>query len=147
MGARCLLLRSRIQNDPGPVPDAAEPLPRARGSDSRIEVNQAGAEKDPSHTSLFQGSSTKRVESIGGFLVQTFDWRWIFLVNLPICAVGIVLTLLFVPETRDPAVSRHIDVPGLLTLSMAIICIVLALIEENEWGWSSVCILSLCVVA
>ncbi len=80
---------------------------------------------------------------IGGFLVQTFDWRWIFLVNLPICAVGIVLTLLFVPETRDPSVSRHIDVPGLLTLTMAIFCLVLAIIEGNEWGWSSVSILLL----
>jgi len=71
---------------------------------------------------------------IGGFLVQTLDWRWIFLVNLPICAVGIVLTLLFVPETRDPSVSRRIDVPGLLTLTMAIFCLVLAIIEGNEWG-------------
>ena len=73
---------------------------------------------------------------IGGFLVQTFDWRWIFLVNLPICAVGIVLTLLCVPETRDPAVSRRLDVPGLLTLTMAIM-------EGQEWGWSSVPMLSL----
>jgi EmrB/QacA subfamily drug resistance transporter len=80
---------------------------------------------------------------IGGFLVQTFDWRWIFLVNLPICAVGIVLTLLFVPETRDPAVSKRLDVPGLLTLTMAIFCLVLATIEGNEWGWSSVPMLSL----
>ncbi len=36
------MLRSRIQNDPGPVPDAAEPLPGARGSDSSIEVNLFG---------------------------------------------------------------------------------------------------------
>src|SRR5205807_2060801 len=34
-------------------------------------------------------------------------------------------------------------VPGLLTLSMAIICFVLAIIEGNEWGWSSVPILAL----
>ncbi len=54
-----------------------------------------------------------------------------------------MLTLLFVPETRDPSVSRHIDVPGLLTLTMAIVCLVLAIIEGNEWGWSSVPILSL----
>ena len=80
---------------------------------------------------------------IGGLLVQVLDWRWIFLVNLPICAVGIVMTVLFVPETRDPSVSRHIDVPGLLTLTMAIFCLVLAVIEGNEWGWSSVPILSL----
>src|SRR6266567_6273995 len=71
MGTRCLLLRSRIQNDPGPVPDAAEALPRTRGSDSSIEVNQAGAEEDPSHASLFQVSSTKRVENMGMAMPQT----------------------------------------------------------------------------
>src|SRR3989442_2206972 len=60
MGARCPLLRIRIQNGPGPVPDAAEPLPGACGSGSRIEVNQAGAQEDPSHASLFQGSSTRK---------------------------------------------------------------------------------------
>jgi EmrB/QacA subfamily drug resistance transporter len=80
---------------------------------------------------------------IGGLLVQTFDWRWIFLVNLPICAVGIVLALLCVPETRDPSVSRHIDVPGLLTLTLAILCLVVAINQGNEWGWSSVPMLSL----
>jgi EmrB/QacA subfamily drug resistance transporter len=80
---------------------------------------------------------------IGGFLVQAFDWRSIFLVNLPICAVGIVLTLLFVPETRDTSMSRRIDMPGLLTLTVAILCLVVAIIEGNEWGWSSVPILSL----
>ena len=80
---------------------------------------------------------------IGGLLVQAFDWRWIFLVNLPIAAVGIVLTVLRVPETRGSALSRRIDVPGLLTLTMAILCLVVAIIEGNEWGWSSVPILSL----
>jgi EmrB/QacA subfamily drug resistance transporter len=80
---------------------------------------------------------------IGGFLVQAFDWRWIFLVNLPICAVGSVLTLLCVPETGGTSVSRRLDTPGLLTLTMAILCLVLAIIEGNQWGWSSVPILSL----
>lgn len=80
---------------------------------------------------------------IGGLLVQALDWRWIFLINLPIGAVGIVLTLLFVPETRAPSVSRRIDVPGLLTLTMAIVCLAVAILEGHAWGWSSVPILSL----
>ena len=80
---------------------------------------------------------------IGGLLVQAFDWHWIFLVNLPIAAVGIVLTVLFVPETRGSSVIRRLDVPGLLTLTMAILCLVLAILEGNEWGWSSVPMLSL----
>lgn len=80
---------------------------------------------------------------IGGLLIQAFDWRWIFLVNLPIAAVGIVLTVLCVPETRGSSVIRRIDMPGLLTLTMAILCLVLAILEGNEWGWSSVPMLSL----
>src|SRR5438105_1256283 len=60
MGTRCPLLRSRLQNGPGPVPDAAESLPGACSSDSCIEVNQTDAQEDPSHASLFQGSSTRK---------------------------------------------------------------------------------------
>jgi MFS family permease len=42
---------------------------------------------------------------IGGFLVQTFDWRWIFLVNLPICAVGSVILFVMVEVwQREPIV-------------------------------------------
>jgi EmrB/QacA subfamily drug resistance transporter len=80
---------------------------------------------------------------IGGLLVQAFDWRWIFLVNLPIGALGIVLTVLCVPETRGSSMSRRLDVAGLLTLTMAILCLVLAILEGNEWGWFSVPMLSL----
>ena len=65
---------------------------------------------------------------LGGFLVQNFDWRWIFFVNLPFCVIGLVMVTLFVPETRDPRTTRSIDVPGMLTLSAAMFCLVLAII-------------------
>ena len=80
---------------------------------------------------------------IGGFLVQTFGWPWIFIVNLPVCLVGLMMLLLFVPETRDPHVGKRIDVPGMLTLTAAIFCLVLAIIEGNDWTWTSLPILSL----
>ena len=80
---------------------------------------------------------------IGGFLVQTFGWPWIFFVNLPVCLVGLVMLLLFVPETRDPHVGKRIDVPGMLTLTAAIFCFVLAIIEGNDWNWTSLPILAL----
>ncbi len=34
---------------------------------------------------------------LGGFLVQNFDWRWIFFVNLPFCVVGLIMVAIFVP--------------------------------------------------
>jgi EmrB/QacA subfamily drug resistance transporter len=80
---------------------------------------------------------------LGGFLVQQFDWRWIFFVNLPFCLIGLVLLALFVPETREKGVSRRIDVPGVITLSAAMFCLALAIIEGNDWGWNSTTILSL----
>jgi EmrB/QacA subfamily drug resistance transporter len=80
---------------------------------------------------------------LGGFLVQNFDWRWIFFVNLPFCIVGLFMVALFVPETREQGTSKKLDPLGLLTLSIAMFCLVLAIIQGNDWGWTSTPILSL----
>ena len=80
---------------------------------------------------------------LGGFLVQNFDWRWIFFVNLPFCIVGLIMVAMFVPETREPGTSKKLDPLGLLTLSIAMFCLVLAIIQGNDWGWTSTPVLSL----
>nr|MBA2284537.1 DHA2 family efflux MFS transporter permease subunit [Ktedonobacteraceae bacterium] len=80
---------------------------------------------------------------LGGFLVQNFDWRWIFFVNLPFCLIGIVMVALFVPETRQIGTSKRIDLPGLLTMSAAMLCLVLGIMQGNAWGWLSAPILAL----
>jgi drug resistance transporter, EmrB/QacA subfamily len=80
---------------------------------------------------------------LGGFLVETFDWRYIFLINLPFCVVGLIMVALFVPETSNPKVSKHIDVLGIIFLSIAIFCLVLAITQGNSWGWTSIITLSL----
>jgi EmrB/QacA subfamily drug resistance transporter len=80
---------------------------------------------------------------LGGFLVQNFDWRWIFFVNLPFCIVGLVMVAMFVPETREHGTSKKLDPLGLLTLSTAMFCLVLAIIQGNDWGWTSTPVLSL----
>jgi EmrB/QacA subfamily drug resistance transporter len=48
----------------------------------------------------------------GGWLVEVASWRWVFLINLPVAAAVVVVTQRHVPESRDPAASRHVDVPG-----------------------------------
>lgn len=80
---------------------------------------------------------------LGGFLVENFDWRWIFFVNLPFCIMGLIMVALFVPETSSSRVSKRLDVAGTLTLSVAIFCLVLAIIQGNGWGWSSPAIIGL----
>ncbi len=80
---------------------------------------------------------------LGGILIENFDWRWIFYVNLPFCVVGLFMVYRFVPESRDPNATRAIDVLGFLTLSVGMFCLVFAIIEGNDWGWGSAGILGL----
>lgn len=49
---------------------------------------------------------------LGGWLVDSVNWRWIFLINLPLAAVTIVVALKHVPETFDPRQSGRFDIGG-----------------------------------
>ncbi len=80
---------------------------------------------------------------LGGVLVQTIGWPWIFLVNLPLGLAGLLMIARFVPETRDPQASQRVDATGILTLSAALLCLVMAVIEGNTWGWTSMPTMSL----
>ena len=42
---------------------------------------------------------------VGGFITTYFTWRWIFWINLPMAALGIVLATLFIPNVRGETVS------------------------------------------
>ncbi|MEV6495851.1 MFS transporter, partial [Actinoplanes sp. NPDC051633] len=52
---------------------------------------------------------------LGGWLVEVADWRLIFLINVPLAAVVLWVTARHVPESRNPAAAREIDVTGVLT--------------------------------
>jgi predicted MFS family arabinose efflux permease len=49
---------------------------------------------------------------VGGWLVE-HDWRWAFWLNVPLALVVVTLALKFVPESRNPLASKHIDVIGI----------------------------------
>lgn len=72
---------------------------------------------------------------IGGLLIGALGWRWVFLVNLPLCLAGVALTLLFVPEV-PPREKRPVDLPGQVLAFMALTCLVGAVIEGGHRGWS-----------
>jgi EmrB/QacA subfamily drug resistance transporter len=82
----------------------------------------------------------------GGMLTSWLSWRWIFLVNIPIGVVAIVLGLRQLHESSDPEHSR-LDPLGLVTLTIGLLCGILALIEGNSRGWTSTEIVALIVVA
>ncbi|SNY72609.1 MFS transporter [Paractinoplanes atraurantiacus] len=52
---------------------------------------------------------------LGGWLVGIGDWRYIFLINVPLAAIVLLVAARHVPESRNPDASGHIDYVGVLT--------------------------------
>jgi EmrB/QacA subfamily drug resistance transporter len=69
---------------------------------------------------------------LGGWLVQTAGWRWVFLLNLPLAAVVVAVTSRHVPETRDQGAHRGFDIAGAALAVLALAGITYALIEAPE---------------
>lgn len=72
---------------------------------------------------------------VGGWLVTDVDWRWIFLVNLPIALVCVVGALRYVPDTKDPSAVKGTDVPGVLLSATGLALVIFGLIEGRSYGW------------
>lgn len=71
---------------------------------------------------------------LGGLLVAALDWRWVFLVNLPLCAIGVALTLAVVPEA-PPRARKPLDLPGQALALVAVTALIGAVIEGGRRGW------------
>ena len=70
---------------------------------------------------------------LGGWLVEHASWRWVFFINLPIAVVVVAITLLRVPESRDPERRREsLDWLGALLATFSLGSIVFALIEPSH---------------
>jgi EmrB/QacA subfamily drug resistance transporter len=80
---------------------------------------------------------------LGGIITEHISWNWIFYVNVPVGAAGVLAALLVVPESRDTSREQRLDLPGLLTSGIGLLAIVFALIEAHRYGWTSALILSL----
>jgi EmrB/QacA subfamily drug resistance transporter len=84
---------------------------------------------------------------IGGVLTEHIGWSWIFFINVPVGLLGIVVARLAIAESRDTSHEQRLDLPGLLTSALALFALIYGLIEANNYGWTSVRILSLFGVA
>jgi EmrB/QacA subfamily drug resistance transporter len=73
---------------------------------------------------------------LGGALVDALSWRAVFLVNLPVGLLAIVLTALYVPESRAPH-PRRTDPVGQVLVVAALGSLTYAIIEGNRAGWLS----------
>ncbi|MEV4312258.1 MFS transporter [Actinocrispum sp. NPDC049592] len=83
---------------------------------------------------------------LGGALVDGLGWRSIFWINVPIVALALVGTALFVPESRAPR-ARRFDPVGQILVVLVLGSVVFAIIESGRQGWGSPLIVGLLVVA
>ena len=83
---------------------------------------------------------------VGGLLTEHLGWEWIFFVNVPIGIAAIALTELRLPNiaAQDPS---PIDVPGVLTFTASLFCLIFALIRGNPEGWSDPLIVGLLIAS
>lgn len=70
---------------------------------------------------------------LGGVLIDAFDWRWIFFVNLPFGVIAVVLVWLWVPrlETR----SHSYDIPGIVLSGLGMFLLVFGIQQGESHGW------------
>jgi EmrB/QacA subfamily drug resistance transporter len=71
---------------------------------------------------------------LGGWLIQHASWRWAFLINAPLAAAVIVISLWHVPESRNSAASS-IDWLGALLATLGLGGVVYGFIESTNLGW------------
>ena len=74
---------------------------------------------------------------LGGILTDVLNWHWIFLVNVPVGVLVVLLTLKLVPSSEGIGEARRLDVAGAVTVTVALMLAVYAIVNGNENGWAS----------
>jgi EmrB/QacA subfamily drug resistance transporter len=78
--------------------------------------------------------------SLGGFLIDTAGWRWIFFVSLPVALAAAFMAWKVLPETASDRSQYSIDPMGMATLLLTVVSLILALqqIAKSGVGWVAI---------
>ena len=83
---------------------------------------------------------------LGGVLVDTWSWRAVFWFNVIFGFAAFAVAALTVRESADPH-GRTLDIPGLITGALAVVSVTFAIIEGESYGYRTIWVLALFVVA
>lgn len=82
---------------------------------------------------------------LGGWLITSLSWRFVFFINVPLAAVAVTVAQRHVPETRDEdEPSRVPDVPGALIVAVGLGALAFGLIEDKA-AWTVVGLVAIVV--
>jgi EmrB/QacA subfamily drug resistance transporter len=89
--------------------------------------------------------------SVGGFLIETLGWQWVFFIAVPFGLIGAALAWFVLPQTNRAEETEtgkeRFDWWGALTFAAAIAFALLGLTFGNSWGWSSAALLGTLALA
>jgi len=84
--------------------------------------------------SAASGIAVSIAPALGGWLIDAFSWRAVFLMNLPLAAAALAIVMTKVPESRSPRAGR-LDIPGALLAILGLGGLTLGLIQAGRSGF------------
>jgi EmrB/QacA subfamily drug resistance transporter len=84
---------------------------------------------------------------IGGVLTDALSWRWIFFLNVPISAFAVLVTYKLVKVAEPDPGEQRIDYPGVATLSIGLVALLVALDQIDDWGFGDPRVIGLFVIS
>lgn len=73
---------------------------------------------------------------LGGWLIEHASWHWVFLINIPLAAAVIAISLLHIPESRHSR-ARRVDWVGALAAIVSLAGLIYGFLESSTHGWTS----------
>ena len=84
---------------------------------------------------------------LGGALVEIYNWRLAFLINLPLGVAAVWLGRRYLVESRAPGRRTLPDLRGALLLAVSMALLTLGIVQGGSWGWTSVGVIASFVAA
>ena len=81
--------------------------------------------------------------TVGGLLIEHFNWRYVFYVPIPFSLAALLLGSQLMPEREESGVRANFDWTGFVLLAAALACLMSGLSSGQREGWTSGSILTL----